>query len=209
MLRDNTDDESEDGSDEEYNGFEDSDVEDEVRDLTTELAMKGELIKDSNRTRYTFRANTSNNNSRKPQKRKRGGGLGIGGLSSFPDDDEQLVGQDSILVDKYDQEQSKRRPRSMKQRIKPSKRSRTSTENNQIAKHTSSSRQSSRSSTKSVRSEGDELETPATIRAVEDEDDSEDDNVFQDAKTNSTSPESNKENIEPHLKGTSKVCWRH
>ena len=56
---------------------------------------------------------------------------------------------------------------------------------------------SSRSSAKSVRFNGDELETPATILAPEESEDSDDDEDFDPEDQSSESSESNKENIKP------------
>ena len=64
----------------------------------------------------------------------------------------------------------------------------------------SPSRRSSRSSTKSVRFGGNELETPATILAPQESDD-DDDEEFNPNAEDSDVPESNKENVEPALEG--------
>ena len=62
------------------------------------------------------------------------------------------------------------------------------------------SRRSSRSSTKSVRFDGHDVETPATILAVEDSSDSEDDD-FDPAGDVDSSNSSDKENMEPQVNG--------
>ena len=69
----------------------------------------------------------------------------------------------------------------------------------------SRSRRSSRSSTKSVRFEGEELETPATVLAPANSEEEDDDDDFDPESTESDTSEGNKENIEPAFEGADEV----
>ena len=198
LLQNGANNESDDGSDEEYNGFEESDLEKEVQDLATELDRKGKSFKDAGSTRYALRANPVSPDRQGLRKRKRGGGLGIAGVSAFIDEEyehSESRGR-NYSSEQYGEEQSNNYLRPTKRRSRSSK---------QATKKFPTSRQSSRSSTKSVHFEGNELETPATLRAVEDSDEPDNGNFVPGTNTHSHFPESDKENIEPHLKDSLKV----
>ena len=213
MLQDSAkNSESEEGSDEEYNGFEESDMENELQDLTTELEVNGETIKNPESTRYALRANPLSPDLQRLHKRKRGGGLGIGGISACLDQDVGHVSShDDVPQEQNDPDQPKQYSRPTKRRSKSGKvTTAISNIENKNIEHPSISRRSSRSSTKSVHFEGNELETPATIREVEEfdeshDEDSRDEDFIADTKYITDSPGSNKENIEPDTEGSSKV----
>ena len=178
VLRDpSIESDSQDEDEEEYNGFDDSDMGVELKALR-EDSEEDALAK-----------------LPKTRKRKRGG-LGIegGGVSVHSqDEDSGLEHRDAErTLDRYTNQTYRRPFNSEKRRGKIA-----SEAINARANGGRNSRRSSRSSTKSVRFEKDELETPATIRAADDSEDSEDIDFDPAVETQSDSTESNKENIKP------------
>lgn len=185
--------------DDEYSGPEENEMENELQDLASESASVE--YSSGNATQLSFS---------KSRKRSRSGlEINEGGTSTLLSDDGlHLVGEyNNPLLDDYYQDE----PQHKTSASRPSRKSTYLTRSNIKSRHAKpqlNSRRSSKSSTKSVRFEGDLLETPATIRLSIESSDSEDQDFQPAESAASDTSNSDKENIEPGSDST-EACICH
>ncbi|MCJ1246952.1 hypothetical protein MMC30_004163 [Trapelia coarctata] len=138
--------------------------------------------------------------SRKRMKRNGLGLQGGGVLRLLEADDDRFAGEyHNPLLDQYYQDESTKtgHKTSKKGRIQKVRLGTSNFKVRQLDTPGGRSRQSSSASMKSVRFEGDDVETPATIREVQGSDSEDNEDFEPDAGLVSGSVESNKENVQP------------
>jgi len=193
------------GDEEDYGFNEDleEDLAEELHDITQDMEGTGKNLQNIERfASYDEAGETAGILTRSRKRRKRNGlGLqGEGVLKLLEAGDDQLTGAyHNPLLDRYYQDEpTQSKPKPLKKRRTQNIHLGTSSfKVRQSGTPGGRSRQSSSASTKSVRFEGDEIETPATIREVQDSESEDDEDFEPDAGLVSGSVESNKENVQP------------
>ncbi|MCJ1379139.1 hypothetical protein MMC17_002239 [Xylographa soralifera] len=209
LVRSNSNDadneESDDNIDDGDYGFsegEDLDLANELQDLNKESEDFDRGLQNSKRTVISHGATDYASIVPKPRKKRREEGLGIyekARLDVLDRSDAQYVGEyHNPLLDQYykDEPVSPRR-QSAKQNASSKLRGGGTVLKGKASKSIPASRRSSSASLKSVRFEGEEFETPATVRQASDSEAEDDEDFEDDLGVATDSTESNKENVQP------------
>ena len=193
------------GDEDEYELIEDDHerLASELKDLKEDLQEFGDATQDVKMSAVFNGAHKSPARRMRSQKRHRIEGLGLRGDDIFEDETRNgegiLAGYHNPLLDHYYQDEptGSSTKRAKTRRINPSTSRALTNSHQKSPAEQRISRRSSSASTKSVHFEGEELETPATIREDDDEDESDDEDFQPDDEDMSDQVESDKENIEP------------
>ena len=184
---------------------EDVDLANELQDLNQELEDFDKGLPTSKRTAISNGATDHASIIPKSRKRRREEGLGIyerAPLDFLYRDEAEYIGEyHNPLLDQYykDEPVLRRRP-SAKQNALSKVRGEETVLEGKMSKPIPASRRSSSASLKSVRFEGEEFETPATVRQVSESEDEDDEDFEDDVGIATDSTESNKENVRPGKK---------
>ncbi|MCJ1436226.1 hypothetical protein MMC27_005604 [Xylographa pallens] len=184
---------------------EDMDLANELQDLNQELEDFDNGLRNSERTAISNGVTDHASIIPKSRKRRREEGLGIYEKAPFDflhSDEVQYVGEyhNPLLDQYYKDEPFLRRRTSAKQNASSKVRGGGTVLEGKMSKSIPAGRRSSSTSLKSVRFEGEEFETPATVRQVSESDVDDDEDFEDDVGAATDSTESNKENVRPGKK---------
>ena len=187
------------GIDEDFQG----DLAKELYDITRDMEGTGKDLESVERFASYDRAGEPAGVLTRSRKRRKRKGLGLQGdgvLELLEEGDDQFTGRyHNPLLDRYYQDEPAQPSPNISKKGRKQK-VRVGTSLFKIRKLDASgrrSRQNSSASMKSVRFEGEEVETPATIREVQGSESEDDEDFEPEAALVSSSVESNKENVQP------------